>query len=239
MNNENANESANKNVAKKGFKEFFKNPWNVVGAVLCIILIPILLMNCILILKSMIYPSEVPSIGGYSPLIVLTQSMDPEIKEGDLIICKKTEEPSKLKEGDVISFFDPESKNNDSVVTHEIIAVIIDDETGEVLYRTKGVNNDIEDRSSVPSENVIGVYTGVRFPIVGSVVIFAQTPVGLLVCVGIPVAAFVVYWVLKRKKEDALKNLEIENLKAELNNSSNTAEKADNAAVEKVDEKVD
>lgn len=231
MNKEKVNENAN----KKGFKEFLKNPWNVVGAVLCIILIPILLMNCILILKSMIYPNEVPSIFGYSPLIVLTESMDPEIKAGDLIICKKTDEPSKLKEGDVISFFDPESKNNDSVVTHEIMAVIVDDKTGEVLYRTKGVNNDIEDRASVPSENVVGVYTGVRFPVVGSVVIFAQTPVGLLVCVGVPVAAFVVYWIFKRKKEDALKNLEIENLKAKLNSSSN----ADENAAEKTDIAVD
>ena len=60
----------------------------IVGTVLCIILIPILLINITLIAKSYINKDEVPSIGGTFPLIVLTDSMVPEIYSGDLIICK-------------------------------------------------------------------------------------------------------------------------------------------------------
>ena len=46
----------------------------IIGSVLCVILIPILLINLTLIVKS--YTSEdVPSVGGYLPLIVLTDSM--------------------------------------------------------------------------------------------------------------------------------------------------------------------
>ena len=60
---------------------------NVVAIVLCVILLPILVFNCILIIKGMLNPDEVPSIGNSIPLIVVTESMYPTIKAGDLIIC--------------------------------------------------------------------------------------------------------------------------------------------------------
>lgn len=183
--------------AKKSIAEFFRNPWNIVGVVLCVILIPILLLNCILIVKGMVKPDEVPSIGGYSPLIVLTESMEPEINSGDLIVCRKTDIED-IREGMIISFFDPEG-NGSTVVTHEINAIVTDEE-GKIYYRTQGVNNNIEDRVPVPSENVIGVYTGVRFAFVGRVVMFAQSPVGLLVCIAVPVGLFVLIAFLKNRR---------------------------------------
>lgn len=221
MNNNNQqNVQQSDKPAKRSFKEFCQNPWNIVGIVLCVVLIPILLFNCILIVKGMVHPDEVPSIGNYTPLIVLTESMDPQIKAGDLILCKKTDKPQELKEGDIISFFDPESKMGDSVVTHQIIAIVHDDKTGEMMFRTKGINNDVEDLASVPLQNVIGVYTGTRFPVVGSVVMFAQSPVGLIVCIGVPVAAFVLYGVLKRRQTESLKDQEIQQLRAQLNGTA-------------------
>ena len=60
---------------------------NVVAIVLCVVLLPILVFNCTLIIKGMLNPDEVPSIGKSIPLIVVTESMDPKIKSGDLIIC--------------------------------------------------------------------------------------------------------------------------------------------------------
>ena len=57
---------------------------------MCIILIPILLINITLIAKSFINKDEVPSIGGVLP-IVLTDSMHPKIESGDLIICHTAE----------------------------------------------------------------------------------------------------------------------------------------------------
>ena len=40
---------------------------------------------------------------GYKPLFVLTGSMEPGIKTGDMIIVKGIKE-SKIKEGDVVTF---------------------------------------------------------------------------------------------------------------------------------------
>ena len=82
------------------------NILTVVGTVLCVILVPILIINITLIIKSFTNKDEVPSVGGIFPLIVLTDSMYPEIESGDLII-NKTIDPEDVKNGDVISFFDP------------------------------------------------------------------------------------------------------------------------------------
>lgn len=168
---------------------FFKNPLNIIGLILCVILIPVLIMNLVLMVKSFVNPDSVPSIGGYSPLIVLTKSMDPDIKAGDLIITKSIDK-SEIEVGMTISFFDPNS-NSGAVVTHQIIEKIIED--GQVLYRTKGINNNISDRELVPEDNVIGEYTGIRFAGLGSIVLFAQSTWGLVICILIIVILFGVF----------------------------------------------
>ena len=43
----------------------------VLGTVLCVILVPVLVVNLTLIAKSYMNKDEVPSVGGYLPLIVL------------------------------------------------------------------------------------------------------------------------------------------------------------------------
>ena len=99
-----------------------KKALTLLGAALCVILIPILVINLTLIIKSYTNTEEVPTLGGYCPLIVLTGSMEPEISSGDMIICH-TIEPSEVKTGDVISFFDPEG-NGLSVVTHRVVEIV-------------------------------------------------------------------------------------------------------------------
>ena len=187
---------------------------NIVAIVLSVLLIPILVVNCILIIQGMVNSEEVPSLGKITPLIVLTESMDPEIKSGDLIISKKAE-ASEVKVGDVITFFDPEG-NGSSVVTHRVIKIETDPETGEIAFRTQGDNNDIEDRLSVPAENLIAIWTGTRIGFLGHVVLFTQSTVGIILCIFLPIGAFVLYEVLRRRKQDIKKQSDIDALKAEL-----------------------
>ena len=186
---------------------------NVVAIVLCVVLLPILVFNCTLIIKGMLNPDEVPSIGKSIPLIVVTESMDPTIKAGDLIICKEIDAKD-VKEGDVISFFDP-AGNGTSVVTHRVNSIITDSE-GNRSFKTQGDNNNIEDRIAVPEDNLIGVWTEKRIGVIGYVVLFAQKPIGLLVCIFVPVALFVAYEVFQRFKKSKQKQGDIYALRAEL-----------------------
>ena len=192
----------------------------VVGTVLCLILIPILVINCTLIVKSFT-SDEVPNVGGTLPLIVLTDSMYPYIESGDLIICH-TEDPEKIEVGDVISFFDP-AGNGSSIVTHRVTEITEKD--GQLAWKTKGDNNNTEDRLPVPADKLVAVYEGTRLPGFGNAALFMQTTPGMIVCVVCPMILLVGYDMVRRRmyeksnKEDTdqlLKELEeLRKLKAE------------------------
>ena len=142
---------------------------SVIGIIICIILIPILIINITLIIKSRTNSDDVPKIGGYCPLIVLTGSMEPEIKDGDLIIVKQID-GNDVKVGDVISFFDPESTSN-SVLTHRVTEII--NENGSLSFRTKGDANNTEDKMAVPEDELVGIYKS-RIPGAGNIAMFMQ-----------------------------------------------------------------
>ena len=184
----------------------------IAGIVLCVILIPILIVNCTLIVKSIVNKDEVPDFGGLMPLIVLSDSMYPDIKSGDLIFCT-TVEAEEIQVDDVISFFDP-AGNGSAVVTHKVIEVIEDGD--ERSFRTKGINNNTEDRLPVQASKLVGRYTGVRLPAIGNVALFMQTTPGLIVCVILPIVLMMGYDIIRRKLYDKNKDEDIEALRAEL-----------------------
>ena len=190
----------------------------VIGTVLCIILIPILIINCTLIIKSYTNKGEVPSFGSRFPMIVLTDSMYPEIESGDLIICKQIE-AEEVKTGDIICFFDP-SGNGTSTVTHRVMEVT-KDENGELAWVTKGDANNVEDKAIVPSSKLVGIYS-TRIKGAGKVAMFMQTTQGLIICVICTIILLVAYDVIRRRmyekknKEDTDALLkELEALRAE------------------------
>lgn len=183
----------------------------VIGTILCIILVPILIINCILIVKSFT-SEEVPNVAGTLPLIVLTDSMYPVIKSGDLIICH-TAEPEEIQVGDVIAFFDP-AGNGTTIVTHRVLEVT--EQAGQTAWRTKGDNNNTEDRLPVPADKLVAVYEDTRIPGAGNVALFMQTTPGLILCVVCPILLLVGYDMIRRKQYEKSSKKDTDALMAEL-----------------------
>ena len=183
----------------------------VIGTILCILLLPILVINLTLIAKSYIHKDQVPSVGGIFPMIVLTDSMYPEIESGDLIICR-TADPEDIRLGDVITFFDP-SGNGTTTVTHRVIEVMVDN--GQISWRTKGDNNNAEDQVAVSAAELVGIYRS-RIPGAGNVAMFMQTTPGLIICVGLPILLLVGFDILRRRKYEQAKQKDTDALLAEL-----------------------
>jgi len=198
----------------------------VVGIVLCVILLPILIINCILIVKSFT-SEEVPSVAGTLPLIVLTDSMYPVIESGDLIICH-TAEAEDIEVGDVIAFFDP-AGNGSSIVSHRVLEVT--ELNGEVAWRTKGDNNNTEDRLLVTPDKLVAEYEGTRIPGFGNVALFMQTTPGLIVCVVVPLLLLVGYDIIRRRIYEKNNKQDTDALMAEL--EALRAMKAEQEAAEK------
>lgn len=180
----------------------------IIGIILCVILIPILIVNVTLIIKSVTNKDEVPSMFGVAPMIVLTNSMYPEIESGDLIICNCAEAKD-VKEKDVICFFDPDS-NGQSVVTHRVVAVLKDGD-GNIQFQTKGDANKVVDPSYVPANNLVGIYN-FKIKGAGNVALFMQTTWGLVICVVLPLALLILYDTIRRRmyeKNNAQKTSEM------------------------------
>lgn len=204
----------------------------IIGIVMCVILVPILIVNCTLLIKSVVHKDEVPDFGGTLPLIVLTDSMYPDIKSGDLIICK-TVDATDVEIGDVISFYDPASRNS-AVVTHMVIDII--EEDGKRSFKTKGINNNTEDRLAVPEANLIAEYTGIRIPGAGNLAIFMQSTTGLIVCVVLPIVLFVGYDVIRRRLYEKNSGNDMAALMAELEAlKAEKAKKEEASAEDKTD----
>ncbi len=191
---------------------------SVVIWIVCILLALILVCNLTIIIKGSINPDTPPEIFGVMPLIVPTDSMStPEgaeqkpdhIEAGDFIIVTKPDRDN-LKVGDVITFME-----NGYSVTHRIIGI---DEEGKFI--TKGDFNNIEDKKHVAKEDVVGIYNGFRIAGIGYFAEFIGKPVGMLVFIGIPIIAFIVYDIIRRKlqgdKLEKERNSEADALRAEL-----------------------
>lgn len=228
-----------KEPAKKSSKAL-----TIVGIILCVILLPILIVNVTMIIKSYTNPEKYPTFAGYTMMIVLSPSMEDTIKTGDLILVKAAE-PESIKgesaagaqDGDIISFFDPDSEKQ-SVLTHRCVAVTNDKE-GNLAFKTKGDNNVSEDISLAPAENLIGTYI-TRIPGAGNVAMWLQTTPGLIVCVAVPIVLLVAYDLIMKKRHDKTKKkdteallAELETLRAQQAESQNQAEAKADAANEK------
>lgn len=184
---------------------------DIIGVILCAILIPVLVINLTLIAKSFLNKDEVPRVGGYFPLIVLTDSMYPEIHSGDLIICHQAE-PEELEAGDIIAFFDP-AGNGTTIVTHRIESITQGEEGLEII--TKGDANNVADDMPVPVDDVVGTYK-MRIPGFGNVAMFMQTTMGLVVCVVLPLILLIGYDTIRRRKYEKKNRSEADELRAEL-----------------------
>ena len=115
---------------------------------------------------------------GLQPFVVLSGSMLPTYEVGSLIYVKDVDY-KELKVGDPITYM----ISQDTVVTHRIIEVLVDEEDPNTLrYFTKGDANDTPDGTSVHYKNILGkpVFS---IPYLGYVSHYIQNPPGMYVAI--------------------------------------------------------
>ena len=125
---------------------------------------------------------ESPSIFGYSFYFVLTESMQPEIMAGEIILGE-TVSPEDLQVGDIITYTGISGDLRDKIITHKIIEINGDSIT------TQGVANNIPDpaitSTQILSRYVTTIpYAGDIFSIINSkfgFIFLIATPLGLLI----------------------------------------------------------
>lgn len=194
----------------------------IIMIVLIVLLLPILVINLTLITKGSIDPDTPPDVFGIAPLAVTSGSMEGDregsFPKGALIFVKllDKEEISSLKEGDVITF-----RTSGAFVTHRIVSVFYGEDGKASSFVTQGDANNATD-GAIPVESVVGKCVG-SIGGLGDFAMFMQTPVGILVFVGVPVLLYIAYDVTRvvlynrraeKSKELQEKDDEIQRLRA-------------------------
>ncbi|MBF0979351.1 MAG: signal peptidase I [Clostridiales bacterium] len=139
-----------------------------------VIVLPFLIFNLTLIIKSKLYPDKIADFMGYKPFIVMSGSMETTINIGDLVIVKKVNSSS-IHIGDIIAF-----KNGNIVISHRVKEVIND--SGIYKFKTKGDNNNVADDFIVSSDAIEGIFVN-KIPGLGSILLFLGKPIGLLMVI--------------------------------------------------------
>ncbi len=191
-------------------KPFGRVLLNAIGIILCVIFIPVILVNLVLIVKTYTDADHIPSVAGYSPVICLSGSMEPTFSTGDMIVIHRAADPAGLREGDVICYLTDER----IAVTHRIIEV--KDLDGQVRYVTQGDANNTPDQLAVSPGQVEGVYTGVHIPKLGSLAMFMQTTTGMLLFIVCPLLLLVGWDILRRNMDARQEKARTQELEARL-----------------------
>ena len=111
--------------------------------------------------------SKIPSVFGYSMLVIATPSMSGAIEAGDAIIIKNSD---RYAVGDVVTYF---PANESFSVTHRIVRI-----EGDKFY-TKGDANPSEDPDPVLIEQIAGK-VAVKLNKAGYFIEWLKSPVGMI-----------------------------------------------------------
>ena len=118
-----------------------------------------------LILSKFWLKQEIPSVFGYSPVYVLSGSMEPTFSAGDMIIIHPR---SQYEPGDVVTFY-----SEGELVTHRITAESLEG------FTVKGDANNVPDEELVRPSDIVGKQVLV-LPRIGSIALFFRTGKGMI-----------------------------------------------------------
>lgn len=141
------------------------------------------------------------TIGNIYIFQVVSPSMTPEYKIGDIIVVKKVN-PSTLKIGDDVTYLGKESNLSGLIITHRIIETNYDN--NKYYFMTKGIANDNED-PVISEDDIYGkvVYKTVLFSFVGRLMTNMIVYYLLFMSVGVAFAyEFVSSFLIKKDEKE-------------------------------------
>ena len=167
------------------------------------------LLVIFVILVQRIFNNQV-SIGSYRMFTVVTGSMDPVYKVGDVVISKEVD-PSTIKKGDDVVYLGEKNDFKDKIVTHRVIK--IEKKDNEYYFTTKGIANDYSD-PVISSDQIYGkvVYKPVVLSFLSGIL---NTKLGFYLLIFVPVAFLIFLEILDyiKRKEGELDEGEKEEVK--------------------------
>ena len=187
-----------------GFKGIAKFIANVVSWTALVVLVLLAIFLAYYTINTRLYESKGEKFEPFVSLYtIVSGSMEPNIKIGDVVVSKKVKSPSEIKVGDVITFTSTSSISRGMIVTHRVIEVLKTDKG--YAYKTKGDYNLSPDTAPAEFNNIIGKVI-LKIPQLGQVQRFLGTQGGWLLVIVVPALFIIVSDILKIFKLTGVKN---------------------------------
>lgn len=122
-------------------------------SILKIIILILLILFALFTVYQKVFPNN-PSAFGFRTYSIITKSMEPVLKKGDVILVQERN-TSSYKVGDIITFKGTSGDLKGKIVTHEIVGIKL--ENGKNIFYTKGIQNISEDPAVYENE-ILGKY---------------------------------------------------------------------------------
>lgn len=154
------------------------------------------------------FPEQLKNIVGYQTFVILTDSMEPTIPVGSLVVSKDVEEGEDIPPDTIISFH-VDRLGDDVIFTHYFKKKEAD-ETGKERYYTQAENADRYDDYKTYREDILGTYI-FHIPYAGKIVQFLQSPFALIE-LGLILIILIIYYLLWNKfdrEEKALMEMQM------------------------------
>lgn len=164
-----------------------------------ILIVLVFVISVILVISNITSDKEnggQPNVFGYVISSVQSESMSGTFEKGALVVGKVVKEDTVIEKGDIISFHQT-INGIDVINTHRVVDIF--DNGTEKFYQTQGDNRKIcpvPDSAWKSIEDIAAVYK-FDIPGVGGFIDFLKKPVGFILCLVLPMVAFIAWQVYK------------------------------------------
>lgn len=183
----------------------------IVNIVIDVLVVLILLVSALILTITLTTDENTgaPNVFGYTLNTIQSQSMEPVMYKGDLVIGKTVDldSPQNYQKGDVVIYstsqLDNDGNDQTILVCHRIVKV--KDDGGVRQYLTKGDNNEVTDEETVgwlTDNKIVGVYQtkdyeGSVLSGMGNALDYLQSFWGFFFVIVLPMIIFFIYELIR------------------------------------------
>jgi signal peptidase len=143
----------------------------------------------IVTLTLLLLSAAAPAALGYRSFTVLTGSMVPTLRVGDVVV-EQAVRPEQVRVGDIVTFRDPARRGR--LITHRVTSIAI--RGGQAAVHTKGDANTAGEEWSIATTEQLGRVVR-RVPAIGYIAVTSMQRAGRVICIVIP-AVVLAAWAL-------------------------------------------
>lgn len=198
----------------------------IIGNILYYMLVVLVLLILLVVLLQR-FTQNNASIGGIRIFNIVTESMVPEYKVGDILISKSID-PSKIEIGDDVVYMGEVGSFQGKIITHRVIDIEKDGDNYK--FHTKGIANEYEDPAVVTADQIYGtiIYKTHILSFISKII---NNLYGFYFLIFIPLAVLIIVKIVKihrEKYEEDDDDEDEKNVKDTDDNSENKGKEEEN-----------